>query len=302
MGRLTGMRPMASDEEAPAGRVIAVLVGLLRTGTLLLASIHLASRASGDRTAYEAMALTVVGATSVGVFIRAALRGRRWLLDEWSASAETLAGLAGLLLLAAAIPESDRVGSDFWMLPWTVTTVILIAAACRRCIHGLLASLVLAGGYLAATAPLSLGSAIERGFAVTALNNSISYPFFFILGLIGFRLLRLLSGQVDMLRRRAARQEAERARLDADIRTYRIGHDIPKAYLRELRRAGRPASELRGWAVKSSRDLHAKIATDPRARFGLAENYRRSLQPSSTVCRSLLIPTGLPTRCPMFQC
>src|SRR5690242_6072438 len=86
-----------------AERVIAVVFALLRCVTLALAAGQLASGDPRVTTSVAAAALGVVGATSAGVFLRALVRSYRgssvWLLDDWAALAETLAGVAGLLLL-----------------------------------------------------------------------------------------------------------------------------------------------------------------------------------------------------------
>ena len=52
----------------------------------------------------------------------------------------------------------------------------------------------------------------------TAVNNAASYPAFYLVSLIGFRLYRSVSAQSDALRRIAAGQAAENARLQASAR------------------------------------------------------------------------------------
>jgi hypothetical protein len=266
------------DETLPAERVLAGVFALLRAGTLVLAATQLLAPAqAGANGALAASALGVVTVTSATVLGRAAWRsgpGRaRRPLDGWGASAETLAGLAGLLMLSAAMAPAQRLEPSFWMLPYTVVTAVTLAAACRRRpVLGLVGSLVLASGYVVAVAPaLSLRSAQGAGAAATSINNAISYPGFFVLSLVGCRLYAYVAGEVERLRLLACHLPAERARVNAATRAYRIGHDIPKAYLRELRRADRPAAELRGWATHFRGDLLASLTADPRGAVDLED-------------------------------
>jgi hypothetical protein len=103
------------------------------------------------------------------------------------------------------------------------------------------------------------------------VNNALSYPGFYTLGLIIFHLYRFVTGEVGLLRRLAADSSAERARLHAARGAYRLGHDYPKAYLRELRRAERPAADLRVWATRFRDDLLAALSADPRTKVDLIE-------------------------------
>jgi len=258
-----------SDETGRAERVIATGFALARTGTLLLGAGKLVTSGPGTDQALGAAALAVVGLSSAAVLARGVFRSRprRSLppLDGCSALTEVLAGVGGLVLLATATPVRDRLGPEFWMLPCTVVSSVLVAAACRRILPGLLGSLILMGGYIVALAPvLRLGSAAGSGATAIVLDNALSYPGFFVLSLIGFRLYRFIAGEVEKLRRLATNNRAERARLEAASRAYRIGHDIPKAYLRELRRAELPSDRLRLWADRFRGDLLCSLSVDPR--------------------------------------
>jgi hypothetical protein len=53
---------------------------------------------------------------------------------------------------------------------------------------------------------------------------------------MGFRLLRNIAGQAEALRLMIARLSAERTHYADAERIWRIGHDNPKALLREVRR------------------------------------------------------------------
>jgi hypothetical protein len=270
--------PIQGDETLPAERVLAGVFALLRAGTLVLAATQvLAPAQAATKGTWAAAALGVVAVTSATVLGRAAWRSRpgraRRPLDGWGALAETLAGLAGLLMLARAMPPAQRLESSFWMLPYTVVTAVTLAAACRRRpVLGLIGSLVLASGYGVAVSPaLNLRSTRGAGAAATSIDNAISYPGFFVLALVGCRLYLYVAGEVERLRLLACHLPAERARVKAATRAYRIGHDIPKAYLRELRRAERPAAELRGWATRFRSDLLANLSADPRGPVDLED-------------------------------
>ncbi len=263
------------EETRSTEQVITFGVGLVRAGTLLLGGIQLLGAMPGENGGLAAAAFVVVGTTSVAVFVRAALRIRhrstRPPFDTAAALAETVAGLCGLLLLAAATPADALVGPDFWMLPYTVVTAVLVAAGCRRLAHGLVASVALTAGYLVAVAPaFQLGSAAGRGAVAAILDNAVSYLGFYGLGVVIFSLYRFVTGEVTLLRRLAADSSAERARLQAARSAYRLGHDYPKAYLRELRRADRPPADLRIWATRFRADLLAALSADPRTPVDLA--------------------------------
>jgi hypothetical protein len=267
-----GRQPAAGDDTASTERIVLVAVGALRAATVLFAGAHLAAGTPGERTGVEAAAFVVVVTVSLATMTRAALHRQR-PLDGWAGCAEMLAGLTGLLLLANATPVADRFGPDFWMLPWTVITAVSLGAACKRAIVGLLGSLLLAGGYLVAVVPaMHPGPGAE---VATIVGNAVSYPGFFVLGLVGFRMLRFVSGQAEKLRKLAAQFHAESARVTAAAKAYGIGHDIPKAYLRELRRADKPAADLREWAAKSRDDLMTELSTDPRTPVDLAQELVR---------------------------
>lgn len=275
---MTGPQASRADGEETASteRVTVFGFAVVRTGTVLLGAIQLAAGTPGTHMTLAVIAFAVAVATSVAVFTRATMRLRRPSgrppLDTAAAAAETLAGLAALLVLGKATPVGALLGPAFWMLPYTVVSAVLVGAVSRRVIPGLVAALTLTVGYLAAVSPaLHLASAAGRGTTATALDNALSYPSFYALGLIIFHLYRFVTGEVSLLRRMAADNSAERARLHAARGAYRLGHDYPKAYLRELRRAERPTADLRLWATRFRADLLLALTADPRTEVDLAE-------------------------------
>jgi signal transduction histidine kinase len=276
IGESGGLAAAAGDEAVSAERVIVIGLGIVRTGTLLLGAIQLLAGAKGPNSGLAALAFAIVGTTSVAVFVRAAMRLRHLpavpAFDSTAALAETLAGLCGLLLLRGATPAYDLLSPGFWMLPYTVVTAVMLAAGFKRVISGLADSLVLTAGYLTAVSPaLHAGSNTVRGAGAAALNNALSYSSFFAFGLIIFHLYRFVTNEVGLLRRLAADSSAERARLIAARGAYRLGHDYPKAYLREFRRAERPTADLRLWATRFRSDLLTALSADPRTTVDLAE-------------------------------
>ncbi|MGI8777482.1 MAG: hypothetical protein ACR2LJ_08875 [Acidimicrobiales bacterium] len=177
----------------------------MRAGTLLLGGVQLLGGTPSGDTALALTAFAVV-VTTVAVFGRAALRIRCRSalppLDGPAVLAETVAGVAGLLLLRGATPVDALVGPEFWMLPFTVVTAVLLAAACRRVVVGLAGSLVLAAGYLVAISPaLHHGPTTGPGAPAAALDNALSYAGFYAFGLIVVRLQRFVAGEAELLRR-----------------------------------------------------------------------------------------------------
>ena len=104
---------------------------------------------------------------------------------------------------------------------------------------------------------------LSRAATATAWTNALSYLPFFAIGALAFRLVRVIVGQTESLRRLLARLSAERARVAAAASAYRIGHDIPKALLREVRRGDMSADKLRPWAATYRCDLVAALSGTP---------------------------------------
>jgi hypothetical protein len=256
------------DETLSTERIIIFALAAVRAGTLVLGALQLGGATARHAQPMAATAFAIVGTTSIVGFVRAARRTRQSrlpALDVKVAMAETIAGLIGLVLLGAATPVNALVGAEFWMLPYTVATVVLVAAACPRTVLAMAAALALGGGYLYAVSPaLTMASTAGQGVTAAALDNAFSYPGFCVLGLIMIRLYRFVTREVALLRRLAAASAAERGRLEATRAAYRLGHDYPKAYLRELRRAERPPADLRAWATRFREDFLASLSADPR--------------------------------------
>jgi signal transduction histidine kinase len=136
----------------------------------------------------------------------------------------------------------------------------------------------------------------------TAWTNALSYLPFFAIGAIGFALLRSIVEQTDALRLLLGRLSAERARVSAAADAYRIGHDIPKALLREVRRGTLETTKLRPWAKKYRDDLLTAIGHDERPPVNLRDELdalARAFAAATTLRVDLdalqEVPTGAPT-------
>jgi len=287
----------AGDASGSFHRLSLVVLGLLRLGSLALAATPVAS-APGPHRGVVLATFALAATTSTAVFARSVVRARvrphLAAVDGVAALAETAAGAVGLLLLGTAMPATSTTGPDFWMLPYTVVTTVLLAVACRRVVAGLAGSLVLMAAYLVAAGPwLHTARVADPGAVAVVLNNAVSYPGFFALSAVGFQLFRLLTGEVDLLRRLIARSAAEQARLHAAQDAYRVAHDYPKAYLRELRRAERPSDDLRRWAAQFRADMLGALAADPRTRVDLADETAAVVAAFSGVMAVSLDISGL---------
>jgi hypothetical protein len=255
--------------------VIIVLLAVLRAGTLALGLAEIRS-ASGLLHPLAAMvALGVLAAQSVLVFGVAAIRLARRstpVLSGRVVVVETVAGVAGLLIVAYATPLTLRATSTFWIEPYTVISVVILAAAARRAIVGAAAAVCLTASYLFCIFVWAHGGTkLSSEAGATAWTNALSYLPFFAIGAIGFALLRSIVEQTDALRVLLGRLSAERARVSAAADAYRIGHDIPKALLREVRRGTLDTTQLRPWAKKYRDDLLTAIGHDERPPVSLRD-------------------------------
>jgi hypothetical protein len=293
-------------EGGVADRITVVLLGVLRAGTLALGA---AQTTGSDRLLHPQLAmaaLLALAAESMLVFGVAVVRLRHGItpaMDQRTALLETAAGVAGLLVVAYATPRSLRVTPTFWIETYTVISAVVIAACTRRATVGAAGALCLTVAYLVSVfvvAPeqMQLSSA-ERA---TAWTNAISYLPFFAIGAIGFALLRSVVGQTDGLRRLLGRLSEERARVGAAKEAYDIGHDIPKALLREVRRGKMTAGELRPWAEKYRADLSTALSRDDRPPVSLHDELDalgRAFASATALQVDLQAlgetPTGLPT-------
>jgi len=178
---------------------------------------------------------------------------------------EVVVGTAALAAVAYGTPADLRVTSSFWVEPYTVISALILAAAARRIVLGALGAAWLTGTYLVCVIVWVPGGSLSRAATATAWTNALSYLPFFAIGAIGFRPVRSIVGQTETLRRQLARISAERARVAAASGAYRIGHDIPKALLREVRRGQMTTDRLRPWAIRYRDDLLAAIGETPKA-------------------------------------
>jgi hypothetical protein len=189
---------------------------------------------------------------------------------------ETVAGGTALLVLAHATPSAARASSGFWAEPYTVISAVIIAAAARRAWPGALAVACLTGTYLLSVLSGLPGPPAAGQASVTAAwTNATSYPAFWALTAMGLRLLRSTTGQAEKLRQENEGLSAELSRVAVARRVYQIGHDIPKALLREVRRATLPPERLRAWAPRFRADLLRELAAGPRAPVKLREELSR---------------------------
>lgn len=274
----------------PASRLILALLAVLRGATLVLGGIELSSAASWGEARTGALLLAVLTCLSAVTFTRAGRRlaGRsgREPFDAATLASETAGGIAALFLLASATPPAARAGSGFWAEPYTVVSAVIIAAAARRAWAGGLAVGCLAGTYLLAVlSPFPGPPASDQASVTATWVNATSYVAFFIVALVGVRLLRSITGQAETLRQMIAVLSAERSKFAAADRIWQIGHDVPKALLREVRRGTMPPDQVRAWAPKFRADLLALLAADPRAPVRLCDELTRLASTYSTAMR-----------------
>jgi hypothetical protein len=264
--------PAPEDEAGYPQRVIVLVTAALRVASLVLGLLHVVAMTGGPQRV-AAILWTALAGESILVFGRAGRSLNRRPdcnpFDRVTVFVETGAALVGLAVLATVVARGARIGAGFWMEPYSVVTVLILAAADGSLLPGLIGALILASGYLAATAWRISMSAVGRGTLATIVTNALSYPAFWVVGVLGFRLHQDVSDQVLALRMRVTAAAAERARLVASIRGHRIAHDIPKAFLRELRRARLSPETLRLWAVSFRQDLLQALGRDPRQSIAL---------------------------------
>jgi signal transduction histidine kinase len=294
------------EEGIAADRIAAVLLAVLRTGTLVLGATEIRSATGLTHPAAARTTLLALAAQSAAVFALVAWRLRRRVpraMGDGVAIVETLAGVGGLLVLAHATPPSLRTSSTFWIEPYTVISALMLAASARRAILGALGAACLTATYLAAVFVVAPGGASLSSVArATAVTNAISYLPFFAIGAIGFAVLRSVVGQTDQLRRLLSRLSEERARVTAAKDAYRVGHDIPKALLREVHREWLSVTTLRSLAGKYRERLLSKLSDDTPPAADLREEIA-AVADVFAVASALSIdleqlgevPTGAPT-------
>jgi hypothetical protein len=263
-----------------ADLITVSLLTALRGGTLLLGGIELSDGARWRSPAIAGWLLAGLACLSVVMFARAGrrviARTTRRPFDVATLVIETVAGSTALLILASATAPGAQAGSGFWAGPYTVISAVIVAAAARRPWSGVLAVACLTGAYLLSVLPGLAGpSAASQASMTAAWTNSTSYLAFYAFAALGIRLLRSTTGQAETLRQMISSLSAERSRVTTAGEAYRIGHDIPKALLREVRRATLPAERLRSWAPQFRADLLAKLGSDPRAQVDLRAEVGR---------------------------
>ena len=239
--------------------------------------------------------LAVLACLSAITFTRAGRRlarpNGREPFDAATLASETAGGVAALFILASATPPAARAGSGFWAEPYTVISAVIIAAAARRAWTGGLAVGCLAAAYLLAVlSPFPGPPASDQASVAAAWVNATSYLAFYIVALMGFRLLRSITGQAETLRQMIAQLSAERSKFAAADRIWQIGHDVPKALLREVRRGTMPPDQVRAWAPRFRADLLALLAADPRAPVRLRYELTRI---ASTYAAAMRLDTDL---------
>jgi signal transduction histidine kinase len=258
-----------AEESAVADVITLVLLAALRGGTLVLA---VAATTVPHRGVIVA-ALVVLTAESVVVFAVAAVRVRRRItpaLDWRVAVLETVAAVAALFVVAHGTPPEERALSTFWIEQYTVISCLVIAAAAPRAGVGAAAAACVGVAYALSVLAFDQGSRpLSAEARATTFSNALLYVPFFAVGAVGFAVLRSIIDQNDELRRLLGRLATERARIAAATSAYRIGHDIPKALLREVRRGTLRADQLRPWAERYSSDLAAAVSDGDHAPIDL---------------------------------
>jgi hypothetical protein len=281
IGSAAGQWPGDAAIYHAADLITVGLLAALRAGTLLLGGIELSGGAKWSHPAAAGWLLAGLTCLSALTFARAGHRvvagTTRRPLDAATVVTEVVTGVAALFILSYATTAGARASSSFWVEPYTVISAVIIAASVRRAWSGALTVACLTGAYLLSVLPgLAPGSAVTGQANVTAAwTNSMSFLAFYALAGMGFRLLRSITGQAETLRQMIAQLSAERARVVAAGRIYQIGHDIPKALLREVRRGTMPPERLRAWAPRFRADLLAEVAADPREQVELRQELAR---------------------------
>ncbi len=273
-----------SYEGRSAETVTLVLAGALRSGTLVLAL------AQAGRAAWLVAALAVQSLIVFGRCYRRVQLGRLPAIDAPTAVTETVCGALCLVLAASVLGASSLSTSAFWAEPYTVITVVIVGAAGWRLFPGLACAGALTVAY-AMTVFTALGpdhfagTAALRTADAAVWNNAVSYLPFFLIARLGFSLLRSIMGQSEALRAMLGRLAGEQARVAAAASAYRIGHDIPKALLREVRRGTMSADQLAPWAEQYRRDLATALG---RSAGEASDGYRASYGHGAGLAEELL--------------
>jgi hypothetical protein len=274
----TGSPPAGAPGYA-AERVTILLLGGLRALTLLLAGLELPGAAPRSQPTASLLlaALTCVSALT---FARAIIHvtGQRsgWPFDAVTVCAETVAAAAALVVLAHLTPAADRAGSAFWAEPYTVISAVIIGAAEAPLWAGPLAAACLSGIYLLSVLTAIAGPAARgQASAATAWTNAASYLAFYVLAALGVRLLRSIISQSETLRQMIASLSDERTRITAANRIWLIGHNHPKALLRQVWQPVLPPDKLRILADKCRASLLRELVADPRAPVALSDELAR---------------------------
>ena len=265
-------RPAAADgsgtEGVVADRIVVVLLVVLRAGTLFLGAAEISGSSGVPHPGVGVAVLAGLAGQSTLMFGLAAVRLRRGVtpaLGELTALVEMAAAVTGLLTVAYATPLSLRTTSTFWIEPYTVISVVVLAAAARRRIVGAAGAACLTATYLLCVFVVAPeGMRLSSAATATAWTNAISYLPFFVIGAIGFALVRSVVEKTDTLRRELVQLSKERARVTVGSHAYDIGHNNPKAVLREVRHGIRGMAELRPWVEKSREDLLTAFTRDER--------------------------------------
>jgi len=287
-----------------------VVLGLLRAATLLQGAIAISGSARSSRS-ISAWLLGALACAAAVVFTNAGRRlgtsgEARWPFGEVSIAVEVTSGTAALFVLASVTPAAGRLGPDFWALPYTVISVVIMAASASPWWVGAFGALSLAAGYLATVLTGLAGPPSANSASIgAAYSNAVSYLVFYALALMGFRLLRGIAGQAELLRLELARLSEKRARHAVADRITQVAHDHAKALLREVPDAGAdmPASRLREQAPRFRDRLLKELASDPRAPINLhaelidiANIYVNPIPIKINLDTMDTLPPGTPTR------
>ncbi len=296
----------AAEKGVLADLIILALLIFLRTGTLLMGALQVTGSSRLTHPVVATAALITLAGESVLVFGLAGVRITRRLspaLDGWVAVVELIAGVGGLLVVAYATPPALRVTPTFWIETYTVISVVVIVAATQSVILGAAGAICLTLTYLLSVFVVARGGAsLNSAERATAWTNALSYLPFFAIGAIGFTLLRSVVEQADDLRRLVGRLSAERARIAAAKDAHDIGHDIPKALLREVQRGWLTMDKLRPWVEESRERLSGDLQHHRYPPVSLGDALTKTYSPylAAMTLRVNLealgeTPTGVPT-------
>jgi hypothetical protein len=292
---------LAAGGSDVADRAVAVFLLVLRAVTLALGAAVVIGSAGFVHPFAARATLAVLAAQSI---VLCAVAARRWrrraspTLHERTALLETVAGVAGLVVMAYATPLKLRTTSTFWIEPYTVISAVVLAAAARRAIVGWVGAVCLTATYLLCVLVFAHdGARLSTEAQAIAWTNALSYLSFFAIAAIGFALVRTVVENIDVLRSELEYKSARLARMRAAGEAYDIGHDIAKAALRELR--GEMTPRLRSRARKHRVDLIREVTREERQADSLRDELD-ALAAASAVATSGLqeldvIPAGAPT-------